>query len=36
VDDRLTVIAFDNLAGTNLEKIMRRVAAIYNPKLTPQ
>ncbi len=35
VDDKLTVIAFDNLAGSNLEKIIRGVAAIYNPELRP-
>jgi CubicO group peptidase (beta-lactamase class C family) len=35
VDDKLTVIAFDNLAGSNLEKIIRGVAAIYNSELKP-
>jgi CubicO group peptidase (beta-lactamase class C family) len=36
VDDKLTVIGFDNLAGSNLEKIVRGVAAIYNPELKPE
>ena len=35
VDDKLTVIGFDNLAQSNLEKIIRGVAAIYNPELQP-
>jgi CubicO group peptidase (beta-lactamase class C family) len=35
VDDKLTVIGFDNLAQSNLEKIVRRVAGIYNPELKP-
>jgi CubicO group peptidase (beta-lactamase class C family) len=35
VDDKLTVIGFDNLAQSNLEKIIRGVAAIYNPELKP-
>jgi len=35
VDDKLTVIAFDNLAGSNLGKIIRGVAAIYDPELKP-
>ena len=35
VDDKLTVIAFDNLAGSNLEKIIRGVAGIYNSELRP-
>jgi len=35
VDDKLTVIGFDNLAQSNLEKIVRGVAAIYNPELKP-
>jgi hypothetical protein len=35
VDDKLTVVAFANLAGTNLEKIIRAVTAIYNPALSP-
>jgi CubicO group peptidase (beta-lactamase class C family) len=35
VDDKLTVIGFDNLAQSNLEKIIRRVAGIYNPELKP-
>jgi CubicO group peptidase (beta-lactamase class C family) len=35
VDDKLTVIGFDNLAQSNLERIVRRVAAIYNPELKP-
>jgi CubicO group peptidase (beta-lactamase class C family) len=35
VDDKLTVIAFINLNGSNLEKIIRGVAAIYNPELRP-
>lgn len=33
VDDQVTVIAFDNLAGAKLEKVIRGVAAIYNPRL---
>jgi CubicO group peptidase (beta-lactamase class C family) len=33
VDDKLTVIGFDNLAQSNLERIVRRVAGIYNPEL---
>jgi CubicO group peptidase (beta-lactamase class C family) len=36
VDDQLTVIAFDNLAGTNLEKIIRGVAGIYITGLNPK
>jgi CubicO group peptidase (beta-lactamase class C family) len=35
VDDKLTIIGFDNLAQSNLEKIIRGVAAIYNPELRP-
>ncbi len=35
VDDGLTVIAFENLAGANLEKIVRGVASIYVPQVTP-
>jgi CubicO group peptidase (beta-lactamase class C family) len=35
VEDKLTVVAFDNLAGSNLEKIIRGVAAIYNVDLKP-
>jgi len=34
VDDKLTVIVLDNLAGGNVGKIARHVAAIYNPELT--
>lgn len=33
VDDKLTVIGFDNLAQSNLEKIIHGVALIYNPEL---
>jgi len=35
VDDKLTVIAFDNLNGSNLEKIVRGVASIFNSELKP-
>jgi CubicO group peptidase (beta-lactamase class C family) len=35
VDDKLTVIGFDNLVQSNLERIVRRVAGIYNPELKP-
>ncbi|HWX22354.1 MAG TPA: serine hydrolase domain-containing protein [Candidatus Binatia bacterium] len=35
VGNKLTVIGFDNLAGSNLEKIVRGVAALYNPELKP-
>lgn len=35
VDDKLTVIGFDNLAQSNLEGIVRRVAGIFNPELKP-
>lgn len=35
VDDKLTIIAFDNLAGSDLEKIIRGVAALYDPQLAP-
>jgi CubicO group peptidase (beta-lactamase class C family) len=35
VDDKLTVIGFDNLAQSNLERIVRRVAGIYNPEFRP-
>jgi len=35
VDDKLTIIGFDNLTQSNLEKIIRGVAAIYNPELKP-
>lgn len=35
VDDKLSVVAFDNLAGANLEKIIRGVASIYIPEITP-
>jgi CubicO group peptidase (beta-lactamase class C family) len=35
VDDKLTVIGFDNLAQSNLEKIIHGVALIYNPALKP-
>jgi CubicO group peptidase (beta-lactamase class C family) len=35
VDDKLTVIAFDNLAGSDVDKIIRGVAAIYDPELKP-
>jgi hypothetical protein len=33
VDDRLTVIVLDNLAGGNAGKIAHNVAALYNPEL---
>jgi len=33
VDDKITVIVLDNLAGGNAGKIARHVAAIYNPEL---
>jgi hypothetical protein len=33
VDDKLTVIVLDNLAGGNAAKIGRHVAALYNPQL---
>src|SRR5438034_7721474 len=33
VDDKMTVIVLDNLAGGNAGKIARHVAAIYNPEL---
>jgi CubicO group peptidase (beta-lactamase class C family) len=33
VDDKLTVIALDNLAGGNVGKIAHHVASIYNPEL---
>ncbi|HEV8368096.1 MAG TPA: serine hydrolase domain-containing protein [Pyrinomonadaceae bacterium] len=33
VDDRITVIVLDNLAGGNAGKIARHVAAIYSPEL---
>jgi CubicO group peptidase (beta-lactamase class C family) len=33
VDDKVTIIALDNLAGANPGKIARHVAAIYNPEL---
>jgi CubicO group peptidase (beta-lactamase class C family) len=33
VDDKLTVIVLDNLAGGNCGKIARHVAAIFNPEL---
>lgn len=36
VDDQLTVVAFDNLAGSNLEKLLSGVAAIYDPKLASE
>jgi CubicO group peptidase (beta-lactamase class C family) len=35
VDDKLTVVAFDNLADSNLDKIIWGVAAIYDPQLKP-
>jgi CubicO group peptidase (beta-lactamase class C family) len=35
VDDKLTVVAFANLVGTDLEKIIQGVAAIYNSELAP-
>jgi CubicO group peptidase (beta-lactamase class C family) len=35
VDDKLTVIAFVNLAGANLDKIARGVASIYIPQIKP-
>lgn len=35
VDDKLTVIGFDNLTQSDLEKIIRGVAGIYNPDLKP-
>jgi CubicO group peptidase (beta-lactamase class C family) len=34
VDDRLTVIVLDNLAGGNAGKIAHHVAALYNPELS--
>src|SRR6185295_17960560 len=34
VDDKITVIVLDNLAGGNAGKIAHHVAAIYNPELT--
>jgi len=33
IDDKVTVIALDNLSGANPGKIARHVAAIYNPDL---
>lgn len=33
VDDKITVIVLDNLAGGNAGKIARHVAALYNPEL---
>jgi len=33
VDDKITIIVLDNLAGGNAGKIARHVAAIYNPEL---
>jgi CubicO group peptidase (beta-lactamase class C family) len=36
VDDKLTVIAFDNLAGSNVERIVRGVASIYIPQVKPR
>jgi CubicO group peptidase (beta-lactamase class C family) len=33
VDDRITVIVLDNLAGGNAGKIAHKVAALYNPEL---
>ena len=33
VDDKITIIVLDNLAGANAGKIARHVAAIYNPEL---
>ena len=35
LDDKVTVVAFANLAGTNLEKIIRGVADIYSPDISP-
>ena len=35
VDDKLTIIGFDNLTQSDLEKIIRGVAGIYNPELRP-
>ncbi len=35
VDDKLTVVVFANLAQADVEKIVRGIAAIYNPGLTP-
>lgn len=35
VDDKLTVIGFDNLAQSDLEKIIHGVALIYIPELKP-
>ncbi len=35
VDDKLTVIGFDNLAQSDLERIIRGVAGIFNPELQP-
>ena len=36
VDDKLTIIAFANLAGGNLDKIARGVASIYIPQIKPE
>jgi CubicO group peptidase (beta-lactamase class C family) len=35
VDDKLTVVGFDNLTQSDLEKVIRGVAGIYNPELRP-
>jgi CubicO group peptidase (beta-lactamase class C family) len=35
VDDKLTVVVFANLAQADAERIVRGVAAIYNPGLAP-
>jgi len=35
VDDSLTIVAFDNLAGSRLDRIVARVAAVCDPELTP-
>src|SRR5579859_811309 len=35
VDDKFTVIGFDNLAQSDLQKIIRGVAGIYNDELRP-
>jgi CubicO group peptidase (beta-lactamase class C family) len=36
VDDELTVIAFANLAGADLDRIVRGVASIYIPQIKPR
>jgi len=35
VGDKITVVAFDNLADSSLDRIIWGVAAIYDPQLTP-